>query len=413
MTFPTNTTYNPAMRPIMRPVIHNPHFQSNPKEAEEKKRQKMEKEQLAHQNEDASIWRDTGLRYGGYADEVGEFMGPYLGGFGKFLGYGISGLYVGADMATSLPKKYKNANPQMSRGEKIRKTGAEALDLGIFHLVATLLIPPMIIGKAAQLVENKLTGDETRFGKFVHKNEQIGKFAKKAADEQGWINRKLQPKLHRAGHLIADALEPLSRITSRFDADKLKKIPFYGEFLSELPDELTALRKIGNFSDDKLISLGLQKSIPMAVGISLVPLIAHPFDELMLKVQDWTIRPLLGKNKIITDENGKRKSVKDPAFWGHQKQPVKPMDLPADPVTPANLPEAIQLHRNQTLRTKARFGYYPHMPRLTPNPMYPKPPVYPVMANPFSQPVNQPTFPPAFPLYPQPWPTPAALWPRP
>lgn len=401
------------MRPLARPATPNPRFQSNPK-AEEKNRQKMEKEQLAPQNEDASIWRDTNLRYGGYADEVGEFMGPYLGGFGKFLGYGISGLYVGADMATSLPKKYKNANPEMSRGEKIRKTGAEALDLGIFHLVATLLIPPMIIGKAAQLVENKLTGDETKFGKFVRKEGgQIRKFAQKAADEKGWINQKLHPKLQGAGNLIADALEPLSRITTRFDANKLKKIPFYGEFLSELPDEVASLRGIEKFDEKKLISLGLQKSIPMAVGISLVPLIAHPFDKLMLKVQDWTIRPLLGKNKIIMDENGKRKSVKDPAFWGHQKQPVKRMELPADPVTPANLPEAIQQHRNQTLRSKARFGYYQPMPHLTPNPMYPKPPVYPSAANPFNPQVNQPIFPTTPPVYAQPWLPPDSPWTRP
>lgn len=333
----------------------------------------------AAQNEDASIWRDTALRYGGYADEVGEFLGPYLGGVGKFLGYGVSSLYVLADMGTTLPKKYKNASPELTRWQKIRKTGAEAVDLGVFHGVATLLVPPMIIGGGAHFVDKHLTSNASKYGKFVQNNPRLQRIAKKQAE---WANKNLQPGLARAGKSLARMMEPLERQVAKSNPDFIKRIPIFGGLLENLSGDLKDLRQLDkfNFNQKNVIKLLLQKPIPVAIGIGMVPLIAHPFDKLMLKVQDWTIRPLMGINKIVKDENGKRKSVKNPTFWGHQKQPVAHVEphKSAVPGTVAFPHPMVKRGGSQALHAQARFGYYQPLPNLAPNPLYPKLPAFPV-----------------------------------
>ncbi|WP_373533194.1 hypothetical protein [Vampirovibrio sp.] len=281
------------------------------------------KEPEAKAPEDASVWRDTALRYGGYADEAGEFLAPYLGGVGKMLGYGISSLYVLADMGTSLPKKYHHAGPELTQWEKIKKTGAEALDLSVFHGVATLLVPPMIIGAGAHMVDKHLTSDTSRYGQLVSNHAGLNRYAK---NWMPWANQQLKPRLARSGQKIAQMMAPLENWATKQNPKHLKRIPIFGELLSGLPNDLKDLRKLDQFqfNEKNMIRLLLQKPIPVAVGLGMVPLVAHPFDELMIKVQNWTIRPLLGMRKIEKDASGRWQSVKNPTFWGHAQSSSPP-----------------------------------------------------------------------------------------
>lgn len=312
-----------------------------------------------HGTEDPSIWRDTSLRYLGYADEVGEFMGPYLGGLGKMLGYGVSSLYVLADMGTTLPKKYHDASPELSRWQKTQKTGAEALDLGIFHAVATLLVPPMLIGKGAHWVDKAVTADKTWYGQKVQQSPFLNNFARKRLP---WANQQLQPFLAKRGQGIAKFMSPVERWVLRKNPDTLKRIPIFGQLLAELPKDLDAMRGLKDFQFDeqKLIRLLAQKPIPVGIGIGLVPLIAHPFDQLMLKIQDWTIRPLLGKNKLERDAQGRLKSVKNEGFWGHHPSKKPVIQTTCHPLQArAHFPSSLKNRPVLSLPQQTRFGVYP------------------------------------------------------
>jgi hypothetical protein len=361
MTFTPATSKKPAVAPLPEvdsarfwPPLNRRQPQTVPATA-----QSTHSHPQKHGNEDPSIWRDTALRYLGYADEVGEFMGPYMGGLGKMLGYGISSLYVLADMGTTLPQKYHDASPALSRGQKIKKTGAEALDLGLFHYVATLLVPPMLIGKGAHWVDKFVTADNTWYGKKVQQSPALNAWAQKRLP---WANRQLQPFLAKQGHGIAKFMAPVERWVQKKNPQILKRIPIFGQLLADLPGDLAAMRGLNDFQFDeqKIIRLMAQKPIPVAIGIGLVPLIAHPFDKLMLKIQDWTIRPLLGKNKLERDAQGRLKSVKNPTFWGHPPSAKPAVEAAAKasqlvayfPLNQRNRPYL-------SYPTQTRFGIYP------------------------------------------------------
>lgn len=357
------------MRPGMMPYgvpypmaqgLRRPHFQAVPVSQAEK---------LAHQHtmqdDDASIWRDTSLRYGGYADEVGEFLTPYLGKVGQFAGYGISTGYVLADMLTTLPKQFKNASPEFSTAKKSWQTAKEALDLSIFHGVATLLIPPMLIGSVVEatghLLEKPKQEPHFSAGNGKQVAEAIAKdgFSLRGALDKGlekatapiapttqkWAEKSLDyatknivtdgiyKKANKAVFKSKDALGWVANGCAKM-AEGLNKYGFSFVVDKELVDKLKQnTSSIKSFTDfaagdtkeagkRKLANLMFLKPIPVAIGIGMVPLIAHPFDELMLKIQDWTIRPLIGKNKIIKDESGKYHSVRNPAFWGRKEHPI-------------------------------------------------------------------------------------------
>lgn len=385
----------PGMMPYGAPYpmaqgLRRPHFQAVPVSQAEK---------LAHQHtmqdDDASIWRDTSLRYGGYADEVGEFLTPYLGKVGQFAGYGISTGYVLADMFTTLPKQFKHASPEFSTAKKSWQTAKEALDLSIFHGIATLLIPPMLIGSVVEATGNLLEKPKHD----PHFSAGNGKQAAQAVAKEGFSLRgALDKGLEKATSPIAPTTQKwadnsVEYLTKKVVTDKFyerandwisnnntrlasianpfavmakwcNKVPGLDKIVDKglvdtLEKNVESIRTLKKFgSREELARLLFLKPIPVAIGIGMVPLIAHPFDELMLKIQDWTIRPLIGKNKIIKDANGKYHSVRNPAFWGRKPQPeilkssplIPPasfkqsgqaqfgiFQLPSSPLTPAGL----------------------------------------------------------------------------
>jgi hypothetical protein len=314
-------------------------------------------------NSDASIWRDTKLRYGGYADEIGEFISPYLGGLGKFIGYLIASIYCMADLGTTIPKKYANAPADLSTGKKTKSAAAETADLSFFHLVATLLVPPRLIGmavhsaervldkevlkdaqKALEAEEDNLKKSGSAFKKMTHA------FSKMKLDGEEALSKLISPRMEdmiehqgtKSGGFMSSVQGKVNGLIERFGPG-LGKIVNGTAFLAkkyndhmrfemfkdtEMPDTLKKnaefLKKKGKLNQHEVAKLVLMKPWPVLVGIGMVPLIAHPFDQLTVKVMDWTIRPLLGKNKIVRDENGKLKSIHNPTFWGTPKAEPSP-----------------------------------------------------------------------------------------
>lgn len=297
----------------------------------------------AKKDDDYSIWRDTALRYGGYADEVGEFLTPYLGGLGKFVGYGLSTLYCLGDMGTTLPQKFaKGTENGLPTGKKLLKTGEEGLDLAAFHGVATLWIPPMLIGSVVDSANKLLDssahiekpGDPIRRGIMGVADKIVDPIKGSTTQfvNKNWVDT-LKPFV--ANHLKAPAdrmirthNRHLARMVNPFAAMSawVAATPGLSKFWG--PDDAKSLQQnVDNlaqkvaFQVDDLTRLLFVKPLPVMIGVGMVPLIAHPFDKLMLKVQDWTIRPLLGKNKLIRQPDGSLKSVRNPGFWGKKTPP--------------------------------------------------------------------------------------------
>ncbi len=94
--------------------------------------------------EEANVWRDTPLRYLGYADEFGEAMAPYIGHKAVTGSYVLSSLYALVDVATASHRVY-HRNRDLSPQGRIRKTLTEALDSTLFHLAATVFVPALMI----------------------------------------------------------------------------------------------------------------------------------------------------------------------------------------------------------------------------------------------------------------------------
>lgn len=305
--------------------------------------------------EDYSVWRNTALRYGGYADEVGEFMVPYTGALGKFLGYLVSGLYCVADMGTSLTSKFRNASPELTTAQKTRKTAAEGLDLSFFHVIATLLIPPKLIGAVVETASHILDREALAHAREAAQSAPPSKglfswISKKKLDFETAMNQRLAPHVERFlakkqaenGFLIQKTEAASNWLLNKHGS---KLAPFV-EGTAKLADQYNHWMPISYFRDaeignklrenvkflkdanrsltrEQITKLAWIKPIPVLVGIAMIPLIAHPFDKLMIKIQNWTTRPLLGKNKIKV-ENGELVSVQNPEFWGkHPKIPKR------------------------------------------------------------------------------------------
>ncbi len=404
---PAAWKHNRLAQPIVPAVPQpTPHFQANedPKSKAKPSGQPNHGHAAANQA-DASIWRDSALRYGGYADEVGEFLTPFLGSVGTFLGYGISTAYVAADMLTTLPKQYHNASPEFGRAKKTAQTAKEAVDLGLFHAIATLLIPPMLIGGVVKTAGGLLEKPATEAAKHVGKEASKGFSLMKGIEngrellEKGmessvsfaapttrrwadnlvtkfdpWITRKIQPTAdewlknnHKGMANFVGGLAKFAEAASKKSGIKHFITP---DLAKELRHNYKAISTKTSFDPKELTRKLVLKPIPVAIGIAMVPLIAHPFDELMLKIQDWTIRPLLGKNKIVTNTQGKRQSIKNPTFWGHEQQGATQAAKP-----PANgtITFPPPHPRHHLLKAQARFGYYHPLTGFGPNPLYPKP----------------------------------------
>jgi fission process protein 1 len=86
---------------------------------------------------EVDIFRDTPLRYVGYANEVGEAFRPI---FPRFVvpSYGLAFLYVGADSISKTKYTY-------DRGSSMEVTVGTFVDVLVWQTLASVLIPGKVI----------------------------------------------------------------------------------------------------------------------------------------------------------------------------------------------------------------------------------------------------------------------------
>lgn len=357
--------------------------------------------------EDYSIWRHTALRYLGYADEVGEFTVSYFGGAGKCIGYVIAGLYCIADLGSTLGHKLKNAGPDLSAGQKAYKTVAEGIDLSFFHLFATMLIPPQILGVAAASADRML--DPSVLAEAKAHLKPIPANGNVLQRLSGWIshqklaletsaNKGLAPHVDAFLNQRAKSLDDTSAVSKAaswlFDTHRAKvkavvdsAITITNTYNRVMPlaclkaDELIPMlernRQALSSSAEKLLGpkqlarLFWTKPMPVLVGLGLIPPVAHSFDHFMVRVQNWTTRLLFGKNKLA-QEQGQWVSKRNPEFWG--KRPSKPTGTHVG--QPGNY-KPLRQNGRHLHQAPAHFGTVPSYPynRYIGGP-YPQMPAY-------------------------------------
>ena len=104
---------------------------------------------------EVDIYRDTALRYMGYANEVGEAFAPLVPGWCVPFSYFLAISYVLADTVDKGTKAYKGGK---YGGENLNVcTAIETVDAGVWQLTASVALPGFSIHQvvaAVQAVEN-------------------------------------------------------------------------------------------------------------------------------------------------------------------------------------------------------------------------------------------------------------------
>lgn len=108
--------------------------------------QVMPPAEITGNEKDVDLWRETNLRYMGYANEVGESVGVVYPKY-IFPSYVVAFGYVGGDTVDKAWKSYQSGDP----GIEIVKKGGDAL---VWQTLASVIIP----GKLINVVANGING---------------------------------------------------------------------------------------------------------------------------------------------------------------------------------------------------------------------------------------------------------------
>lgn len=92
---------------------------------------------------EVDIYRDTPLRYMGYANECGEAFAAWLPGWGVPASYGVAAIYVCADTADKSVKAYNET--EGDDGTKLKRGAAVALDTFTWQMLASVFWPGSFI----------------------------------------------------------------------------------------------------------------------------------------------------------------------------------------------------------------------------------------------------------------------------
>lgn len=92
---------------------------------------------------EVDIYRDTPLRYMGYANECGEAFAAWLPGWGVPASYGVAALYVCADTADKSVKAYNETEGDGTA--KAKRGAAVALDTFTWQMLASVFWPGSFI----------------------------------------------------------------------------------------------------------------------------------------------------------------------------------------------------------------------------------------------------------------------------
>ena len=93
---------------------------------------------------EVDIWRDTPIRYLGYANECGEAFKAFLPGWGVPASYALAIGYVLADTTDKANKEWKSP-AECSTGVRVARVAASATDALTWQLLASVFWPGSVI----------------------------------------------------------------------------------------------------------------------------------------------------------------------------------------------------------------------------------------------------------------------------
>jgi len=91
---------------------------------------------------EVDLWRDTPVRYMGYANEVGEAFAAFLPGWGVPASYGVAAVYVMLDTADKGSKAYKG---ETDDDQKLKRGAIVTLDTFTWQMLASVFWPGSFI----------------------------------------------------------------------------------------------------------------------------------------------------------------------------------------------------------------------------------------------------------------------------
>ncbi|KAK5638327.1 hypothetical protein RI129_012622 [Pyrocoelia pectoralis] len=112
--------------------------------------------------EKIDIYRDTPIRYLGYANEVGEAFRSMIGSKWVMVSYGVSTTYVLADTASKTKDAYLQQN------ENIKKVSFVAFDTFLWQMLASVIVPGITINRTCAGANYLLKYNKT-LSKFARK----------------------------------------------------------------------------------------------------------------------------------------------------------------------------------------------------------------------------------------------------
>ncbi|XP_060533782.1 mitochondrial fission process protein 1 [Cylas formicarius] len=150
---------------------------------------------------DTDIYRDTPVRYLGYANEVGEAFRSIIGSKWVNVSYGIATIYVLADTGHKSLESFKK---NMNESNHLTRVAYTTTDTLIWQLLASVIIPGFTINRICTFTNNNLI-KFNKFPKAAHKGivtgiglfvipfiiKPIDRFVEYALDE---TLRKFKPK---------------------------------------------------------------------------------------------------------------------------------------------------------------------------------------------------------------------------
>ena len=91
---------------------------------------------------EVDLWRDTPVRYCGYANEVGEAFAAFLPGWGVPASYGLAAIYVMCDTADKGSKAYQG---EADEDQKLKRGAIVTLDTFTWQMLASVFWPGSFI----------------------------------------------------------------------------------------------------------------------------------------------------------------------------------------------------------------------------------------------------------------------------
>ncbi|KNC48845.1 mitochondrial protein [Thecamonas trahens ATCC 50062] len=97
--------------------------------------------------EEKDLFRDTPVRFLGYANELGESLRPIIARSLVNTTYGVAGLYIAAEAVSKGSAKHAVMKGKCSETERTAMTTAQMADVVIWQGAASVAIPGLVINR--------------------------------------------------------------------------------------------------------------------------------------------------------------------------------------------------------------------------------------------------------------------------